>query len=244
MSADAPEELKGWPESWYMKNGKGEVYLRCPAPNCEDVFRNAEQMEDRLNHHFMPTDKVTAFQHAILQAMCEVKQCPKCNYVRTPRDVGPWKTDSDIRALLKHEYDQHHGEQDLIDLKKFVGFIREHRGRLFGGKDLTRAIRLWKQVDIYHRTNIKQQPEFQDLKAYLVNECGVSPKGDWLGTINETCRDKQFPENPQGTELDGCKNYFPVDRYAFLNGYEPQYREPGRVHVWDLMRAKYWRGDI
>lgn len=245
MSADAPDELKGWPESWYAKDDKGKVYLRCPAPNCKDVFKNADEMENRLMHQFCPEDPVTKFQHAILQATCEVKQCPKCDYVRTPRDMGPWTVDSDIRALLKHEHDEHNGEQDLLDMKKMIGFIRKHRGRLFGGKDLTRAIRLWKHVDSYFRTNIKQQPEFAAFETYLLDVGVWMGEGDWLGDINKACRDTQFPGNPQGKELKECRDYYPVGPEYFLQSLNPPKQRLGdSSNIREIMRAKYAAGDF
>ena len=244
MSKDAPEELKGWPDSWYVKDNKGNVYLRCPAPKCKEVFRNAKQMDKRLEHQFMPEDEVTTFQHAILAAMCEVKHCPKCNtYKRTTRNLGPLKTDSDIRALLKHERDVH-GSEDFTDMRKFVGFIREHRARLFGGKDLTRAARVWKIVDKYHHRSIKQQPEFQELEEYLVGCRVFLGNEDWLDRINKTCRDTVFPDNPQGAELAECRKYYPVAPGNFLRDFEPLERQPGRKHVWDIFRDKYAAGEI
>lgn len=244
MAEDRPEELKGWPVSWYVGGDFQKGYLKCPAANCEDVFKNAKEVENRTEHQFLSLDYASRFQHCILAAMCYVTRCPKCvDFVRTTRNMGPNKPDSDIRALLQHEYDVH-GTEDLRDVQKFVGFVRQFRYKKFGAKNITDAIHLWKEVDTYHRTTIKQQPRYEDLKAYLKNDCKISMKGDWLGRINKTCRDTEFPKEAKGPQLAQCQDYFPVDPNAFLKQFEPESREPGVVHVWDVMRAQYFSGYI
>ena len=244
MAEDQPQELMGWPESWYVPGDGQKVYLGCPASNCGAVFKTAKEVENRLEHHVIPSDYVMRFEHSMLGAMCYVTRCPKCiNFVRTPRDMGPFTADPDIRALLRHEHDVHN-TQDLIDVYKFVGFIRQNRSSLFGAKHITNAIHVWKEIGRYHRIAITKQPRYQELKEYLENECKLSMEGDWLGRINMACRDTKLPEEAKGFQLKECQDCYPVGRTDFLKQFKPTSGEKGRAHVWDVMRAEYFSGHI
>ncbi len=231
MSADRPEELKGWPKSWYV-NGDEDGDLRCPAVGCDKVFRTAEEVIN-LGEHFKADDDEedwdTAFHHHILFRMTLEAKCPKCDYRRNPR---PTLGDADPRELFKHERDAHDSDE-LSDIKKFIGLIRKHRSERFGG-----GPEIWPELHEYYKTNIQKQPEYPQFKTY-VEGCGLDVASDkHLDEVAEADRGSDFPPglNPHQ------RKFYPVHIDGFLNQF-PMYKVKEK-ELRDSLKEKYSKGEF
>ena len=157
MSDYRPEEVRGWPKSWYvgedvMRN------LRCPVSGCRRVFISAEEVRSLLNHAVEEDQNGDMeFRHKILMEMVNVTKCPKCErpYEFTIDNIP------DVRELFQHELDAH-GSEELSDVNKFIVLIREHRDKKFGG-----GPEIWSELHEYHKRQIRKQPRFTEFEQYV-----------------------------------------------------------------------------
>ena len=225
MSADAPKELKGWPESWYVP-GSRDGQLRCVARGCTKVFKTAKEMEQRLEHYSFPQNEDIDFDHRILAAMCGLTKCPTCKY---PLEGT---TDTDIRPIFMHELLVHHTEE-WPDIKKFIGLIRKNRKDNFPFYNFDKALELWGELYKYYRRNIVKQPEFPRFQVYLTSY-KVNMKTDFLRAITHTNGD--FPEATE-EQIEECRTVYPVHRDAFLGVMKP--RNEQEAVIYNIMKDRY-----
>ena len=164
MPDNRPEELQGWPKSWYVNGDEEKGYLRCPVSGCNEVFQTAEQVRNILEHAVRSRDDPDLgananwdikFRHKILVAMFNVTACPRCD--------DPFEFDSipEIRNLFDHESEVHKTE-DLSDINKFITLIRELREKEFGeGREI------WPELYEYYKRQLRRQDGYLEFERYL-----------------------------------------------------------------------------
>ena len=244
MADNRPEELKGWPKSWY-KDGDVNGYLECPVDGCEKVFQNAEQVRTLLNHAVEPDDPTIPanvardirFRHRILVAMVNVTKCPKCP------DPYEFEFDSipEVRELFDHERDEH-GSEDFSDVNKFIGLIREYREEEFGD-----GPKIWYELYEYYQRQIRKHPRYLDFQSclqrnyelfrrgpgYLIDEhFNVLARGDRHGN--------DFGNSEE--DLQKYKWCYPVKSDEFLSLLGPPPRDP--EHILNVFKKAYSEGQF
>ena len=236
MPDNRDEELKGWPESWY-KDGNVNGILRCPVDECNEIFTTAGEVRNLLNHAIKDNQNMDMkFRHLVLQEMFNVTKCPKC--------PQPYEFEFDslpeVRELFDHERDEHKSE-DLSDVNKFIGLIREYREKEFGG-----GLEIWPKLHEYYTRRIRKQTGYLVFQKYLQDNYPFyhpPPKElyrwhfDHLAVADRKERPRVGYSEEVLKEIEFC---YPVKSHEFLSSLKPPPDEP--EHILNVFKKGYSEG--